>query len=60
MFTIIESPLLSRNSAMPLSEKELLERDAQRDIGAELLQAIRDQDLSAASPASQPLQAKAI
>jgi|GEM_PF-2470132 len=27
---------------MPLSENELLERDAQRDIGAELLQAIRD------------------
>lgn len=27
---------------MPLSEKELLERDAQRDIGMELLQAIRD------------------
>jgi len=32
---------LRRNSAMSLSEKELLERDAQRDIGAELLQAIR-------------------
>ena len=27
---------------MPLSEKELLERDAQRNIGEELLDAIRD------------------
>ena len=27
---------------MPLSEKTLLARDAKRDIGAELLQAIRD------------------
>ena len=26
---------------MPLSEKELMERDAKRDIGAELLEAIR-------------------
>jgi hypothetical protein len=27
---------------MPLSEKELLARDAKRDIGAELLQAVRE------------------
>lgn len=27
---------------MPLTEKELLERDAKRDIGEELLQSIRD------------------
>jgi putative transcriptional regulator len=27
---------------MPLTEQELLERDAKRDIGEELLQAIRD------------------
>ena len=27
---------------MPLTEQELLERDAQRNIGEELLQAIRD------------------
>ena len=27
---------------MPKTEKELLERDAQRDIGAELLQSIRE------------------
>ena len=27
---------------MPLDEKELLERDAQRNIGEELLQAVRD------------------
>jgi hypothetical protein len=27
---------------MPLTEKELLARDAKRDIGAELLQAVRE------------------
>jgi putative transcriptional regulator len=27
---------------MPLTEKELKERDAQRDLGTELLQAVRD------------------
>ena len=27
---------------MPLTEKELKERDAKRDVGAELLQAVRD------------------
>jgi putative transcriptional regulator len=27
---------------MPLSEKELLERDAKRDIGAELLQSVQE------------------
>ena len=27
---------------MPMTEKELLERDAKRDIGAELLQSIRE------------------
>jgi putative transcriptional regulator len=27
---------------MPLTEKELLKRDAKRDIGAELLRAVRD------------------
>jgi hypothetical protein len=31
-----------RNSAMPLTEQELLERDAKRNIGEELLHAIRD------------------
>ena len=27
---------------MPMTEKELLERDANRDIGAELLQSVRE------------------
>src|SRR6266567_52700 len=33
---------LKRRWNMPLDEKELLERDAKRNIGEELLQAVRD------------------
>jgi putative transcriptional regulator len=40
-FAVYQNYNYARRLMMPMTEKELMERDAQRDIGAELLESVR-------------------